>query len=260
MSTFDLMQAQTAQFEKDMAKVISRLEKQVQKIIDGLQIVNGNMATTASALNDALSVSKDIEQALRDSGYYELAEKALKQNKLLMNSRHDELKALLGRQRLGKVDTSTLNALLKMDFTGMTDLGEGAIARIRESIFNSVNLGLPLNTLRDEIMNDTGILKHHANTYIRTTKREFAQRVEDNVADKIGFGDSKDDIWEYTPAITQANSHKECIWAVGKQYFTNAQKDEFNAGGGFSHSEPRWNCIHSFVITNVTYEEAFGEK
>ena len=258
MSTFDLMQSQIAQFEKDMEKVISRLERQVQKIIDGLEVVDGKYATTASALNNALNVSNDLSQALTDSGYHDLAEKALKQNTKLMNLRHDELKILLGRDRLGQIDTSTLNALLEMNFTGMTDLGESSIIRIREAIFNSVNLGLPVNQLRDELMKDTGILKHHADTYIRTGKREFAQRVEDNTAEQIGFGEDKDDIWEYSPAITQSNSHKECIWAVDKSLFTNAEKNEFNSGGLFSHSEPRWNCVHRFVITNKTYDEAFG--
>ena len=255
---FTTMEAQTAQFERDMAKVVKRLERQVQKIIDGLQSVNGTLTTSASALNDALNISKDLAEALKDSGYYELAEKTLKQNTKLMNLRHDELKTLLGRERLGKIDTTTLNALNKMNFQGMSGLGESSIIRIREAIFNSVNLGLPLTQLRDELMNSTGILKHHAETYIRTAKREFSQRVEDNVAEKVGFGEDKDDIWEYSPSITQSNSHKECIWAVGKRYFTNAQKNEFNSGGGYSHSEPRWNCVHRFTITNMTYDEAFG--
>ena len=197
MSTYDLMQSQNAQFEKDMAKVIARLEREVAKIVDRLSSVGGNLKTTAEALNNALSVSGEIAQALKDSGYYELSEKALKQNTKLMNLRHDELKTLLGRERLGKIDTSTLKALNKMSFTGMTDLGESSIIRIRESIFNSVNLGLPINILRDELINDGSILKHHAETYIRTTKRQFAQKVEDNTAEQIGFGDSKDDIWIY---------------------------------------------------------------
>ena len=259
MALFDVMEEQIIQFEKDMAKVIRRFELQVQKIIDGLQIIDGKMATTASALNDALNVSKDLEKALRDSGYYELAEKALKQNTKLMNLRHDELKVLLDRARLGGVDKSTLNALLRMNFDGMTGLAETSLIRIREAVYNSVNLGLPVNVLRNELMNDTGILRHHADTYIRTTKREFAQRVEDDVAEQIGFGEDKDDIWQYSPSITQVNSHKECIWAVGKKYFTNAEKEEFNAGGGYGHKEPRWNCVHRFVITNLTYEEVFGE-
>ena len=258
MSMFSTMEAQTAQFELDMAKVVKRLERQVQKIIDGLQSVNGTLTTSASALNDALNISKDLAEALKDSGYYELAEKTLKQNTKLMNLRHDELKTLLGRERLGKIDTTTLNALNKMNFQGMSGLGESSIIRIREAIFNSVNLGLPLTQLRDELMNSTGILKHHATTLIRTTKRQFAQRVEDNVAELIKFN-GRNDIWEYSPSILQTNSHPECVYAVGKGYFTNAQKIDFETNGYGGHYPPRYNCVHRFVITNVTYKEAFGE-
>ena len=259
MSTFDLMQSQAAQFERDMTKVVTRLEKQVQSIIDKFESIDGSLTVSANNLNNALSVSNELNQALKDSGYYNLAEKALNQNTKLMDVRHTELKKLLGRQRLGQIDTSTFTALNKVSFTGMTDLAEvDFVIRIREAIFNSVNLGLPISVLREEMIKGIGMLKHHANTYIRTAKRQFAQQVEDNAAKLIGFN-GKNDIWEYTPEILQRNSHPECVYAVEKQYFTNTEKIEFNSGGGYSHSEPRWNCVHSFVITNITFDEAFGK-
>ena len=259
MNITDLIESQSADFEREMAKVIKRLEKSIDEIIMLLRMRDGQMIVSAANINKAMSLSGQLEKALRESGYYELAERSLKANNKIMTAQHEGLKELLGRERLGQIDTTTLQALQKMKFTGMSGLGDNALIGIREAIFNSVNLGLPVGILRDEITKKLGGWGEYANTYIRTAKREFSQQVENNAAELIGFGEEKDDIWEYLPSILQANSHKECIFAVNKQYFTNEEKIQFESGGLYSHSEPRWNCVHSFRISNVTYEEAFGE-
>lgn len=258
MNITDLIEKQSLDFEREMAKVIRRLERNIQDIIDTLRMRDGQMIVSAENINRAMALSKQLEKALRESGYYELAERSLKANNKIMTAQHEELKALLGRERLGQIDTSTLQALQKLKFTGMTNLGDNALIGIREAIFNSVNLGLPIGTLRDEITKKLGGWEKYADTYIRTAKREFSQQVENNAAELIKFGTEKDDIWEYVPNILQANSHKECIFAVNKQYFTNDEKMQFESGGLYSHSEPRWRCVHRFVITNKTFEESFG--
>lgn len=260
MSTVtDLLEQQTLAFEKEMKKVIRHLEVDIATIIDKFKTVEGVIIPDANLVR-VLTVGNQIETALRNSGYYELAEKALTGNKKLMELEIKNLERLLGRKRLGEIDSTTINNLLKVKFQGMVDQAGLNIIAIKETMFNSVTLGLPMSMLREGLTGKLGRFKSYANTYIRTSKREFIQTVEDSVADQIGFGEDKDDIWEYLPSLLQSNSHKECIWAVGKRYFTNAQKIEFEAGGGYSHSEPRWNCIHYFAITNKTYDEVFGEK
>jgi len=253
----ELLKQQTAAFEREMAKVIRRLEKEINLIIDKYKTVNGVIVKNAD-LSRVITVGNQLEEALRSSGYYELAEKALEGNRELMVLEIANLKELLGRSRLGQIDATTLNNLLKVKYQGMLDQAGLNVIAIKETLFNSVTLGLPMSTLRNELTGKLGRFGRHATTYIRTAKREFIQTTEDTIADQIGFGEEKDDIWEYVPSLLQSDSHKECIWAVEKKYFTNAEKISFESGGGYSHSEPRWNCVHHFAISNLTYEEAFG--
>ena len=252
---FDLMETQNEVFEKQMALVIRRLTRKINNILDKFKTDDGKLLIGEN-VNRTLLISRDLEKALRDSGYYELAEKTLKQNKRLMDLRIGELKDVLGRKRLGGIDTTTLNGLLKMNFEGMKGLSAININGIRETIFNSVNLGLPVSTLREELIGKLGAFEQHAKTYIRTGKRIFTQQVEDNVSDNIKFGEDKEeDFYEYIGAPLQHNSHKECIYVLTQRpdnLFTQAEKDDFDNGivDGISFDPMRWNCQHMLAISN----------
>ena len=252
---FDLMETQNEVFEKQMALVIRRLTRQINKILDKFKTEEGMLLIGENA-NRTILIAKDLEKALKNSGYYELAEKTLKQNKRLMDLRLGELKDVLNRKRLGGIDTNTLNGLLKMNFEGMQGISASNVAAIRETVFNSVNLGLPVSTLREELVSKLGRFEQHANTYIRTGKRIFTQQVEDNVAENIKFGEDKEeDFYEYIGAPLQHNSHKECIYVLTQRpdnLFTQAEKDEFDSGmvDGLSFDPMRYNCQHVMAISN----------
>lgn len=259
-TTIDLSDEYLEDFEYQLEKVVKRLNRKIQEIIDDYVIISGIFEVSAENIDKALVVQSNLMKALEDSGYYSLATKTLKNLDKLLELRSTELKGLLDRERLGGVTDITLESLQKLKYSGMEGLAERQILAIKESLYNSVTLGLPKNQLRVELEKKLGTLSEYAKTYMRTSYREYAQTYENIVADKIGFGLRKDDIWEYMPPVLQDNSHLECIYAVKKQYFTNAEKIDFENGGlslTYPHSEPRWNCVHRFQITNVTFKEAF---
>ena len=150
-----------------------------------------------------------------------------------------------------------------MTYEGMQNLGEQTLPAIHNAITQSVINGSTITQMTNQISGKLGKFEQYAKTYIVTAKREFIQKTENYVAEKINFGSEKDDIWEYIGAPLQDNSHPECVWALEQKenapYFTNAEKEEFESGGGYPHTEPRWNCQHNFMITDMTYAEAFGE-
>jgi len=261
MDIATLIEQQSAEFERDMALVIKRLNKRIEDLINKFTTEDGKLLVTSSNLDEAVISKMQLEKALKDSGYYDLAELSIKQNKDLLELRKGQLKDLLGRERLGVIDTNTLNALNVVSFDNIKGIGGTSVLRMRQTINNAVLIGLPLSDLRKELIGDSGMLKHQATTIIRTGKRMFSQQVEDSVAKQIGFGKVKNDIWEYSPGILQSNSHQECVIAVPRRYFTNAEKIAFEGGtiGGYSFNPARYNCVHNFFITNVTYKEAFGE-
>ena len=261
MNITDLIEEQTKDFTEQMELVIAKLEKQIDDIILKLRMRDGFLLVDQKNYRKVIEISGDLAKALEDSGYYELAERTLKANNKILAKQHEALKDLLGRERLGQIDKTTIQALNAMKFDGMTNLADDTLNAIKNALYDGVNLGLPMSKIREQLGKQLGKLSQYTETYIRTAKREFSQKVENITAQKIGFGKDKDDIWEYSPAILQKNSHAECIWAVKKQYFTDEEKQDFEAGilpTGMNRSAVRYNCVHRFQITNKTYKEAFG--
>jgi hypothetical protein len=162
---------------------------------------------------------------------------------------------------LSGFDTQTIRSIQAMDYGKLQGVAEKFIAGVGDKFVNSVATGQQFSTLLDETVKQAERFKNEALTQINTMQNVFRQNLEDKLAEEIGFDNTN--VWIYMGAPLQANSHKECIWALTQKaaapYFTNEEKEEFERGGGpltIVHGEPRWNCQHNFFMTSLTLKEA----
>lgn len=206
-------------------------------------------------------MASELITALQESGYYDLAKKFVENNDDFTRLQIKDMAKRFKKAEIyyGKISGTTLNSLKTMQYNGMADLGTSRLSAIKQTVYQSVLAGTSNDVLLNNLTKHLDQLSQYAETYMRTAKREYSQQTENLIAKEAGLTDI---IWEYIGAPLQDNSHEECIWALEDKphapFFTTEEKDEFEAGGGYDHTEPRWNCQHIFGITDMTYEEYEG--
>jgi len=242
--------------EKVQADLLKRIEKELQK----------NFTFTANRLEEgdirtAILQLDNIVKTLDATGFNELIASAVVEQKQYLTLRAAEIKKAVGKV-FGGVDQTALNAFLEAEFVSLQNIGESAMMAVKQELLQSILAG---RTFDDAVLAIQGQveskLTRYAETWYRTSFNEYTQRVEDTIAEQIGFGEDEDDIWVFYGAPLQKNSHEECRWALEKKehfpYFTNDEKIAFENGTAYGGqpSPPRYNCQHSFGITNKTYQE-----
>jgi len=243
------------QFGSVNRKLISELTKILSK---NMSITNGRVLIDEN-LDIIAGLDNMLEEAFQKSGYYSVLTDSVLQSKENAQLVFDFASGNIAN--LGMIDNKTINGLIQMQWDGIKTVPVQIKENLKNGIYQSILSGRPFSSIVDSIQKQSDQLVNRTLTQVRTFKREFAQTIENETAKQIGFGENKDDIWEYLGAPLQDNSHPECVLAVEKQYFTNQEKEDFENGvGEIPHSEPRWNCQHRFVMTNLTYKEAFGES
>lgn len=245
-------------FDSGITQVIEDLSHEIKS---GLRfdMEGGIILENTKNIDLAIKAQAQLAAALKEAGYFTLAAKAVAENKKYIATRLSEF----GIDEFGATTQDTLYGLLRLDYGKMQTVSSKLIPGVKQKIFDSVITGKSYSQLLQDIDKSLESFKNEALTQLRTIRREFRQNVEDNIAEEIGFGDEKDDIWEYAGAPLQSNSHAECIWALtqktGSPYFTDEEKRLFQSGGLYPHTEPRWNCQHNFFISDKTYKEVFGK-
>lgn len=243
-------------FDRRIEQVIEDLNREIKSALN-FDMNGGIIIENNKNIDLAIRSQLELAAALKESGYYTLAAKAVAENKKYIAERL----ANFSIDEFGMTTKQTLDGLLRLDYGKMQTVSSKLIPSVKQKIFDSVITGKSYSQLLLDIDSDLERFKNEALTQLRTIRREFRQNVEDNIAEEIGFGEEKDDIWEYAGAPLQANSHAECIWALtqkkGAPYFTDEEKKLFQSGGLYPHTEPRWNCQHNFFITDKKYKEVF---
>lgn len=204
-------------------------------------------------------IAGELAESLTNAGYYDLVKEFTSNNDDFTVQQIKDMSKRFKKAKTyyGAIEPTTLSSLKSMQYNGMADLGVTRLNTIKSALFQSVLAGTSRETLIANMEKQMQILEREATTYLRTAKREYSQQVENQIAKEAGLTEI---IWEYVGAPLQDNSHPECRCALEEKehapYFTQEEKDEFEAGGGeCAHDEPRWNCQHIFGITDLTYEE-----
>jgi hypothetical protein len=255
--------------ERDLDSVIKTLQKTVDKYV--LSLTDKIDLKTELKMTEINAMVDGLYQALEQSGYNTTVMKSLADLQKTNAKYLADIKARIPASAIesfSKFDQKSLNGLIKMQWLGIETVQAQSIDAIKQAVIQHIITPSSTASLISQVESKIDQLRNHTLAQINTFYREYGQQLENQVAEQIGFGEDKDDIWVYTGAPLQENSHKECIWALREKdgafgddmnaYFTDAEKEEFEAGGLYEHTEPRWNCQHRFQITNVTKAEAFG--
>ena len=255
INIYELREAQVEKFKKDFESFITALDKSINKKLRNIETINDLSVIDNANLERVILIRQEISKAMLS--YDDLVADTVKESAKIFDAIKINAKEVLSRSRLGGIDKLTVDAMLKTQNFIMIDIADKFEGEVGRALMANVMGGVQLEKAVELIGNTTEKFFNEALTNLRTAKNAFSQNAEYLVADSVGFGEDKDDIWEYLGAPLQANSHPECNWAVPKRYFTNDERLEFESGGGFPHTEPRYNCQHNFFMSNVTFEEAF---
>jgi len=253
----DIIDTQIVDFNSQMTAVIKRLSDFLNKNIKFTMDRGFIMPIEANFKNIAM-VSGELITELEKAGYYDLIKEFSKNNKDFTAAQIKEMGKRFADAKTyyGALENTVFKGLQNMQYQGMAMLGSNRVGAITEALYNSVIAGTSNAQLIVSLEKQLDIFGRYAETYIRTAKREYSQQTEFEIAREAGITDI---IWEYIGAPLQDNSHPECVWALTEKehapYFTTAEMEEFQAGGGLDHTEPRWNCQHIFGITDMSFEE-----
>lgn len=247
-------------FETEIDSIVERIIADITAEFD-FEIQDGVIAFTDANINKAILLKGNVEAIISNSGFYAAVRSAIDDYLDVATSRIGEVKRMFSLTDLSGFDTQTIRAIQAMDYGKLQGVAEKFVAGVGDKFVNSVATGQQFSTLLDETVKQAERFKNEALTQMNTMQNVFRQNLEDKLAEEIGFDDTN--VWEYMGAPLQANSHKECIWALTQKaaapYFTNEEKEEFERGGGpltIVHGEPRWNCQHNFFMTSLTLKEA----
>ena len=154
-----------------------------------------------------------------------------------------------------KFDKASIEALLQLNVQELYNINSTLATELQSRLIQSIVIGLPQSDLMTQLEKYTDLnFKNKISTLYSTLENTYQQKTEDILASQIEF----DGIWEYIGAPLQANSHKECVWALTEKpnapYFTTKEKEEFEAGTYPPHLEGRssirYNCQHYFIMTD----------
>lgn len=259
-SSEEFFQKNLADFEKGIVQIQKQLLSNIKFTMGDLNLKNGKFLNASDDIKEAILQLNNIDEALEQSGYYKFIQDEILKQKEYFKIRSGEIQKQF--KSLGGFDANAVDGFLQAEFITLQDVGTSAANAVKQTLLQSVTTGLDFDEAVNLIASklDTNLTRY-AETWYRTAFNEYTQKVEDNLAEAIGFGDDEDDIWEYMGAPLQDNSHEECIWALTEKdhcpFFTNEEKEAFETGTAYpgQPSPPRYNCQHKFNITNMTYEE-----
>lgn len=259
MFQFDDIYAQNEEdFINAMKQVQKELLREIKAIMGDFSTYGGLIDNSPEEMQRNLILLRNIDQALQKTGFNEAIEDGTIKLRKFLGANLDQYKGKF--KALGQFDETAIDGLIVSKYESLNDIGTDALFQVKQQLINSITIGQSMadaTSKISEILDER--LKKYAETYYRTAMQEYRQAATNFIADKIGFGEEKSDIWVYVGAPLQENSHDECIWALTQhgRLFTNEEKKAFERGSAYpgQPAPPRYNCQHEFQISDYTLED-----
>ena len=241
-------------FDKELAKIVAKVKKDVELAIAQLPAINGNFDSLKFDEVQLLQINDSIITSLEANGYNDLIANQLGDMRKELTNRVNDLRKA-GFEQLGEVRASDLDNLINYNATEFGRVTQDISEKIQTQLAQQILAGSPLEetipALATTLSSD---LKRYSETWMRTAYQQYQQKVEDTLANEIGYGEEEDDEWEYIGAPLQNNSHSECVWALRERkdnIFTTKEKEAFQTGNAYGGqpAPPRYNCQHYFVMS-----------
>jgi hypothetical protein len=229
-------------FATALDTVMKRLEKSLLDVVGG--------ATTATEVFDAtvlLNSQPAMIEALRDSGYFSLAEEHVATFAEIPPETIEAFKRRkLPPPEFTTVDRQDFRALAQMDLDQFNNIGVSAMNELRLGLVQNAVASTPFSAMVDAVRAATvGVdakgspLRNYAYTHANTSILNFQGETLIKAGESIGF-DSGADKWEVVGPLDGA-TRTECQNALSNSVRT---QDEWQAAGYWGGTPGGWNCRH----------------
>lgn len=183
----------------------------------------------------AIGFAASFQEILERSGYKKLISEFNTEAAAFLQDYINQREILI----FTKTDLNTFKALQRVDYTELMGIGRRAGDILQTNIMSAVLSGEDLKNVHAKlysVLDNT--LKGYTQTYITTSRRVLMQKAEDLSAEHY----KDENRWEYVGPRDNKN-RPECIEGLKKQYFTDAERKQFEEDYGL-----RWNCRHIFQL------------
>ncbi len=236
----------TDTFAFELGQVLTLLRQRIRTLVRTLETdETGRVVATSANLRRALALRNDIRRALESAGYRRLANAAL-------DVPLDRLAAvaLRGTPDVTSVPASALNALRRVRFDELLNVGADIATTIWRSVLDGVTGARPLVDLVNDIADAMDTSARRARTVYDTALSIYSRQVG-----QTGATGAPGELFFYVgPVDTKVRPF--CLSRVGKVYSRSEIDDMDNGqlpnvmltGGGY-------NCRHVFSRVSALDQE-----
>ena len=223
-------------------KVMTQTEKNLLDVLGGAASASGEFDSTV-----LLNSQPAMIQALRDAGYFELAEIHVAKFAEIP----PETIAAFNRRGLptpefSTVDRADFRALAGMDLKEFNNIGISAMNELQLGLVQNAVSSAPFSTMVDAVKAATvGVdgkgspLSNHAKTHANTAILNFQGETLIKAGESIGF-DGPDDLWEAVGPLDSV-TRDVCVNALANPVRTRSQWEAIDWWGGTPGGH---NCRH----------------
>jgi len=238
-------------YDDNLAKITASMLDEIGKVLrQEFNILGGNIVPDLQRLT---TVFQDVERIITENPeYFNVTEKLLNEGQAELTERLKLLSKQFPNKKLGDLTFEKLKTITDLQVQTFAQVPQQTLFAIKDIIQLNVVQGANYDTLVEAIRKQLDDkLKRYATTYMSTAKNQFTQEMEYTLAEQINFSDNY--YWEYFGDPLVENSHPECIWALTQKenapYFTEEERQAFEAGTIPGHNPIRYNCHHNFRMT-----------
>ena len=224
-----------------------------------LERANAQIIALAGRVKDiemAVAMRVEVQKILEQAGYDDMVAKFLDEESNIIKAEIAKYSGSKIPMRFAKADVSQVEALQTKELLDLMNLKEGIAKKVQEITAQGVMTMMSKGELAKQIGMIKDVQSRYVTTYLETARNQYVQKLHDISADRYRSETGNEVYWEYVGAPEDDKTRPECSLALQKQYFTDAEKNDFQNGALFDAKVPRWNCRHSFVeITKETYND-----
>ena len=230
-------------------QVVKQANQRMQTLLTGFTVVDGKLALSEENVAFTMDLVDRMYATLDEAGYGRFADK-YRSDFMNIYKEFNAAKTLTYNFNFLPKDKSILQAISTANYEGLFRVQREVANTIQRLATDYVLTERPIADLADELRNQLeGRLQRYAKTHVETSTRQAIQKGQDLVLDNEGIP-AEDRYYEYVGPL-DGITREECIEGVTKQYFTEAERAEFEATYGV-----RYNCRHVFqYIPKSVYEK-----
>jgi hypothetical protein len=240
----------------------TKIQTSLNKVNNDITSLLNNYTKTGKLqkvnLEFALVNKVQIENILRDSGYYQDVEVLLKSQLGLIDDIIKEYKLFDYTLDFTSLNKEAIKQLIKNSSVVFENIGIQATSQIYNGIYDSLVTDMPLSDAVSNIRNaiDNIKLKQYAGTYANTEYMKFNRSVSGIMSNQTGWN-----TYQFMGPIDAKLSHDFCLRHVG-EIMTRKKIDEYSKQYGFDifTNGGGWNCRHKWVNVPSDYKVSQREQ